>query len=149
MNSDLTDISLVLLLNRAARAGEQRFLQRFAEAGYPELRRRHAIVFDALASGGLRAADLALRLGTTPQAVTQLIADLEASGNIMRSPDPHDGRARLIKLTERGHQALAVCHAILDEIDQEVLQTIGATTLESTREALMAYICVFKDVADA
>lgn len=143
MSSDLTDISLVLLLNRAARAGEQRFLQRFAEAGYPELRRRHAIVFDALASGGLRAADLALRLGTTPQAVTQLIADLEASGDIMRIPDPRDGRARLIELTGRGHQALAVCHAILDEIDQEVLQIIGTTKINATRKALTAYIRVF------
>ncbi|WP_368664705.1 MarR family winged helix-turn-helix transcriptional regulator [Leucobacter celer] len=72
----------------------------------------------------------------TPQAVAQLVDDLENSGNVARTPDPADGRARRVTLTERGRHALQVCEAILDEMAQEAADIVGAGRLGDTRRVL-------------
>jgi DNA-binding MarR family transcriptional regulator len=42
------------------------------------------------------------RLGVTPRNVTKLVDGLEAEGLVRREPHPHDRRATVLRLTERG-----------------------------------------------
>ncbi|MFT4280606.1 MarR family winged helix-turn-helix transcriptional regulator [Microbacterium sp.] len=136
MNLDDSERRLVSQLGAVARMSERALLDRFAQAGYPELRRRHAALFQALADGGVRAKDLAVRLGMTPQAIAQLIDDLEGSGDVTRMPDRTDGRARLVVLTERGRRALHVCDTILDDMAREAAESIGRRRLREMQEVL-------------
>lgn len=49
--------------------------------------------------------ELAARLSVTKGAVTQLVVRLEAKELVTRSPHPHDSRAIVISLTEKGKEA--------------------------------------------
>jgi DNA-binding MarR family transcriptional regulator len=56
-----------------------------------------------LADGGdVRAADLADRLGLDKSTVSRQVTQMESLGLIQRVPDPQDGRARLIHITDEG-----------------------------------------------
>lgn len=58
--------------------------------------------------GAILMNELATRLGVTKGAVSQLIVRLEAKHLVTRSSYPHDSRATLISLTEKGKEAYKV-----------------------------------------
>ena len=51
---------------------------------------------------GSRLTELAERARMTKQSVGEVATDLEQRGYVERVPDPADGRAKIIRLTERG-----------------------------------------------
>jgi len=51
---------------------------------------------------GVRSGTLAERAGISPQAINQLLRNLEDLGYITRSDAPDEGRARIIRFTKRG-----------------------------------------------
>ncbi len=53
-------------------------------------------------SGALRGSDLASAVELDPSTVSRQVRDLAGAGLIDRSPDPVDGRATLLSLSERG-----------------------------------------------
>lgn len=73
-----------------------------AEAGYDDLREPHFQIFGNIRMGGIRLTELAERAQLSLAATSELVNDLVALGYLTRRPDPHDGRAKLIDLTERG-----------------------------------------------
>jgi DNA-binding MarR family transcriptional regulator len=54
------------------------------------------------AAGPLRPGDLAVREGVAAPTMTRIVAGLEEAGYVYRAPDPQDGRAVLVDLTEAG-----------------------------------------------
>ena len=58
----------------------------------------------------VRPGTLAERAGMCQQAMNQLIRSLESLGYIVRSDSPDEGRARIIRFTERGHAAYSKVH---------------------------------------
>jgi DNA-binding MarR family transcriptional regulator len=59
-------------------------------------------------------------------------------GYVERVPDPLDGRAKIIRLTDRGAEAKAVALEIFAEIEKEWAERIGPERVEALREALEA-----------
>lgn len=57
---------------------------------------------------GLRAARMAEQLGITAASLSDTLKTMEAHGWIERSPDPRDGRARLLRLSRKGHAQAAL-----------------------------------------
>jgi len=55
---------------------------------------------------GVRAVDVANRTTLHKSTLSRAIADLERLGLVARVRDPHDARARLVTLTERGRTAV-------------------------------------------
>lgn len=55
-------------------------------------------------AGDVRAGDLAERFGLDKSTVSRQIAQMETLGLITRVPDPLDGRARLIRVTDIGRE---------------------------------------------
>ena len=51
--------------------------------------------------GPMVARTLASRLGILQQSLTQILADLEATGLLTRSRDPADGRGHMLNLTQK------------------------------------------------
>ena len=61
-----------------------------------------AATLQALIDGDLRLSDLGKRLGIAPSTLTRNLARLEERGLIRKEPDPIDGRAQLVALTDAG-----------------------------------------------
>jgi DNA-binding MarR family transcriptional regulator len=71
--------------------------------------------------GELRCSALAARAGVDVSVVSRQIAALERTGHVARRPDPRDGRASLIGLTEAGRAALAATRAVRTSMAAEAL----------------------------
>jgi DNA-binding MarR family transcriptional regulator len=82
-------------------------------------------LFHYLREGGLRLTELAERTHTTKQALRYTINQLEAAGYVERVPDPTDGRAKIIRLTERGWEGRRVADEIIASIEHECVQKLG------------------------
>ena len=91
-----------LLLQRLSRDFEQRARATLQSRGHTRLQPSHQIVFASLGATGARLTALAARAGMTKQAMGQIVDDLERLGYIERSPDPADGRAKLVRFTPAG-----------------------------------------------
>jgi DNA-binding MarR family transcriptional regulator len=76
-----------------------------AAAGFDDLRPVHRPIVRNILNEA-RPTELAASLGLSKQAVNDILREFEAKGYITLEPDPDDGRAKRIKVTERG-QALA------------------------------------------
>ena len=87
---------------------------------------------------GTRLTELAERARMTKQSVGEVTSDLEQRGYVERVPDPSDGRAKIIRLTERGRAAQALGIGLIDEIEQEWAERFGAERVAALREALEA-----------
>ncbi len=74
----------------------------------------------------------------TKQSVGEVVSDLEKLGYAERVPDPSDGRAKIIRLTERGHVARAVGMELINELEQEWAERFGADRVAALRDALEA-----------
>jgi DNA-binding MarR family transcriptional regulator len=78
-----------------------------AEAGYGDVREPHFQIFGNIRMGGIRLTELAERAQLSLAAASELVNDLAALGYLTRRPDPADGRAKLIDLTNRGRDLMA------------------------------------------
>ncbi|QKZ22610.1 MarR family winged helix-turn-helix transcriptional regulator [Streptomyces chartreusis] len=99
-NSEAMALSAALL----AVAGEltQRINDGVVARGFEGVRPAHGFAFARLAPVGATATDLAVHLGVTKQAASQLVDEIVRKGYAERRPHPDDARARLVVLTERG-----------------------------------------------
>jgi DNA-binding MarR family transcriptional regulator len=99
-NSEAMALSAALL----AVAGDltQRIHDGVSARGFADLRPAHGFAFARLAPDGATVTDLAVHLGVTKQAASQLVDEIVRKGYAERRPHPEDARARLIVLTERG-----------------------------------------------
>jgi DNA-binding MarR family transcriptional regulator len=93
-------------------------------AGFPQ-KPSHSAVFAQMKPGGSRLTDLARGANMTPQAMGELVDELEELGYLERRPDPTDRRAKLIVLTERGSACIAAGIATVKGIEDRITKTLG------------------------
>lgn len=96
--------------------------------------------------GGLSSAQLARRAFVTPQAMNQIVAQLEAGALITRSPDPGNGRILRAELTEEGERRLGACEAAVDGIEAHMLNTLDPESVDRLREGLLACAVALRDL---
>lgn len=125
--------SLLPDLFRLARLLDETAVARVASTGAPRLRTSHTALLPHLDVEGTRLVDLAGRVGTSKQAVGQLVDDLEVLGIVERVADPEDGRARRIRLTRAGFQALLHGLGVLEQLERDLAKAIGRPSLERLR----------------
>lgn len=127
---------LPALLTGVKLAAIEKLHGRIAAAGHPEIRAGHGCVFGFIdLDNGSRLTDLAAGAGLTKQAVGEVVAELDRLGYVTRVPDPQDGRAKIIKLTDRGLDAVIKGRRIFEEIEREWAEQIGPELMASFREA--------------
>lgn len=105
---------------------QEEVYERVHAAGYSDLRPTHGCVFGTITPEGARLTDLAERAEMTKQAVGEVVSELEKMGYVERAPDPADGRAKIIRLTERGVAAWTLGHEVFDEIRGRWAERYGA-----------------------
>lgn len=132
---DRIERALTDLLRRA------RKLHAHAEYPHGSLERAAYVVLCRLREQGpMRLTDLAASVDLDPSTLSRQVSSAERAGLVVREPDEHDGRARRLRLTDTGEQALAqvraarraALHAVLAswspddaEIFAELLERFG------------------------
>jgi len=79
-----------------------------ARRGHPDLRPAHGFALQALGPHGATATEAGRRLGISKQAAGKTIDRLEALGYVKRADDDKDRRCKLVRITPRGLEALAM-----------------------------------------
>ena len=107
-----------------------------AAKGYPDIPATHTIVFAHVDTQGMRLSELAKRAQLTKQLVTYLVTAVEERGYVERVPDPRDGRAKIVRLTERGQQVAQVGSEIIASIEREWAASLGPEDMDELRSLL-------------
>jgi DNA-binding MarR family transcriptional regulator len=125
------------LLRVPAQAIHRRLIDELNAAGFAELRLPHMAVLQFPGPDGVRPGMLAERAGISKQAMNQLLRSLEALGYIARSDAPDEGRARIVRLTERGRAAYAKIHEILRDVEREWSTELGLEDFTRLKRLLL------------
>jgi len=129
------------LLREALRVANERFLALMAERGHERVAMRHLPVFGAVDREGTRITVVASRTEISRQAVGQLVHELEALGYLTLTPDPTDGRAQVVRLTERGVSFCTEGVEAARVLQAELTERIGdEATLDALRASLRRLI---------
>lgn len=118
----------------------QALARRVADAvvarGFTDYRATYAPVFQWCRPEGSRLTELAERAGVTKQSMGEIIDALEQRGYVERVPDPTDGRAILIRRTERGWEINRLAREVVDQVQQEWVQVLGPERFTALLEGL-------------
>jgi DNA-binding MarR family transcriptional regulator len=108
---------------------------RMSDAGFDDVREGHGCVFGFIdLEDGSRLTDLSERSGLTKQAVGEAVAELERKGYLKRVPDPLDGRAKIIQVTQRGRDAALTGRRLFAEIEAEWAERYGEERVAGLRD---------------
>jgi DNA-binding MarR family transcriptional regulator len=120
------------------RAMENRIFAALAAAGFDDFTLAQARLMQRLGPDGTRLTELAEAAQVTKQTVGFLVDQLERAGYVERTPDPRDGRARLVRVAERGAAAVQASMGVVAEIEARWAAHLGPTKAAQLREALTA-----------
>ena len=129
-------LNVGLLLYVPYRAMESHVFDGLAAAGFGDLTPAQARVFQRIAPAGSRLTDLAAQAGITKQSAGFLVDQLERAGYVERVPDPEDGRARLVRIAERGARSVEESRAIVTQVEAEWADHLGERRMVQLREIL-------------
>ena len=104
-------------------------------AGFPQ-KPSHSAVFAQIDPAGSRLSELARGADMTPQAMGELVDELESLGYVVRRPDPRDRRAKLIVLTKKGHACVAAARTTIEGLEEEIARRLGARGHRQLRRML-------------
>ncbi|HEX8208393.1 MAG TPA: MarR family transcriptional regulator [Solirubrobacteraceae bacterium] len=110
--------------------------ERLAERGFGDLRLAHATLGQHVADEGSRVTELAKLAQLSKPTVVYLVDELERLGYVTRVADPGDGRAKLVRLTERGLRAQDAGREIVGEIEQDWSRLLGVRDFATLRGLL-------------
>jgi DNA-binding MarR family transcriptional regulator len=130
----------VQLLFKAARLLNDRAIGRVRERTGKPVRLAHTTLLPHVDLAGTRLTTLAERLGVSKQAAGQLVDELVELGMLERAPDPNDARAKLVRFSKRGEQALFDGLEVLRELEDEIRTWVGESRTTALHAALAAIV---------
>jgi DNA-binding MarR family transcriptional regulator len=124
------------LLVQLTRVFQTELFERLVAAGLEDARVAHTHVTAFIKAEGSRLTDLAAQGRMTLPAMSELVDDLQRLGIVERRPDPSDGRAKLICLTDAGWEAMRVGHGVIAEIEANYAELVGTESFEAAAQTL-------------
>ena len=118
------------------RAMETRVFEELAAAGFADLTPAQARVFQRIAPEGSRLTDLPHRLRSPSRARASSSTSSERNGYVERVPDPADGRARLVRIAERGTRSVEASRGIVAQVEAEWTAHLGERRMTQLRRIL-------------
>ena len=104
------------------------------------IRPAHLQVFGTIKAEGTRLSDLASWSNMSLSSMAELVDDMERLGYLERRPDPRDGRAKLVCLTDAGWRAVRQGRGIIEEIEADWGQKLGEQHFQELCQALQALV---------
>ena len=136
-----TTTNIGFLLAKASQRFNDLLVERFAERGFPDVRASYGSVLVPLFErDGRRLGELAAVSRLSKQAITGLVRLCEEDGLVLRERDLDDGRAFRVSLSARGRRFRAVADEVLRELDEELVQSLGARKHDALVAALRGVI---------
>ena len=123
-------------LNLLAQAINRRVVETLHAQGFTDFRPAFHPVFQWCKPEGSRLSELAEMTGVTKSAMTQLIDVLVSLGYVERAPDPRDGRATLIRRTDRGWAVNRIAARVVEETQREWSMELGLEQFTRLLESL-------------
>ncbi len=117
-----------------------RIVEGVRTAGFSQ-RAAHSAVFANIdVTTGTRLTVLARRATMTPQAMGELVDDLERMGFVRRVPDRADRRAKLVVLTDRGRGSVEAAMTAIEVIEADLESLLGVRGVASLQAWLRRII---------
>lgn len=133
----MTEPTLARLFLDAHRSLVSDLVVELEERGWPGLRASQAtLVLNVDRRSGTRLTELARRAGVTKQAMMVVVDELEVHGLVRRTPDPEDGRAKVVRLTARGRTCAAECRRAMAAVEARARRAVGGRRHDGLRETL-------------
>jgi DNA-binding MarR family transcriptional regulator len=124
------------LLTQLTRLFQTELFERLVAAGLENARVPHTHVTAYIKADGSRLTELAAQARMTLPAMSELVDDLQRLGIVERRPDPSDGRAKLICLTEAGWEAMRTARHAIAQIEGDYAETVGDERFEQAAQTL-------------
>jgi DNA-binding MarR family transcriptional regulator len=124
------------LLTQLTRLFQTELFDRLLAAGLTHARVPHTHVTAYIKAEGSRLTELAAQARMTLPAMSELVDDLQRLGIVERRPDPSDGRAKLICLTDAGWEAMHTARRVIGEIEAGYARLVGAERFEAAAHTL-------------
>jgi DNA-binding MarR family transcriptional regulator len=96
----------------------------------------HSAVFGQIGPQGMRLTDLARGANITPQSMGQIVDELEHLGYVVRTADPADRRAKIIKLTKDGEKVARQGTTTIQGIEGRLTELLGVRDYNKLRAIL-------------
>jgi DNA-binding MarR family transcriptional regulator len=135
--------NLGLLLFIPYRFMESAVLAELKSHGH-ELPLNQARVFQRIAPGGSRLAELAEAAQISKQTLGSIVDQLERAGYVRRVPDPEDARARLVTVTAKGQELVELSVPVVRHIEAAWETHLGRDRTQQLRQTLAA-LCEITD----
>lgn len=113
-----------------------RMLAGLHERGFTDLVAAHLDVFQYPGPENQRPLELATQTRMTKQALNYLLGQLQQLGYLTREADNKDQRSKRIRLTPKGHAAIKAIREIVQHVEREWEQQLGARKFAQLRELL-------------
>jgi DNA-binding MarR family transcriptional regulator len=130
------ELNTAVLMYIPYRHAENEVLRTIAAAGFDDLTLAQARICARIGPDGIRLTALAEQAQVTKQTAQVLVDQVERLGYVERVPDPTDGRARLIRLAERGRAVQRVARRAERRLDREWTAHLGVRRMAALRAAL-------------
>jgi DNA-binding MarR family transcriptional regulator len=124
-------------LAKASQRWNELLYEEFSARGFGEVRPAYgSILLPLFEEDGLRMGALAARARLSKQTMTTVIRLMEEAGLVTREPDPHDGRAILVRLTARSRQFAPVAGQVVAELEGRVARRLAPDAYRALRAGL-------------
>lgn len=127
------------LLSNALHHFEERVIELLQAAGHDEVKQSHINATRNLDVAGTRLTEMAQRAAMTKQSMSELVLQIEGRGLVVRTPDPSDGRARIVRFTPAGLKWLRDFRDAVRIAEAEMAAQIGTEALAAMKDALIRY----------
>lgn len=130
-------LNLGLLLFIPYRFMESAVLAALKEHGH-DMPLNQARVFQRINPDGSRMAELAEAAQLSKQTIGSIVDQLERSGYVRRERDPQDARGRLVRITAKGQEAIALTIPVVRRIEADWQAHLGRARTRQLRDCLEA-----------
>lgn len=130
-----SELNTGLLLYIPYRWLENRVMAALVEAGCDITPAQMKIV-QRIGPDGTRLTDLAEQAQVTKQTAGFLVDQLAKAGWVERVPDPSDKRARLVRISAKGQEAIPVANAAVAAVEAEWEAHLGTKRMTELRRTL-------------
>ncbi|WP_127904436.1 MarR family winged helix-turn-helix transcriptional regulator [Solirhodobacter olei] len=136
-DNDLPPVQIGALLRWALHEIRDRIYSGVVEAGFDDVRPPHVTLFRWPGPDGRRPTEVGADVRISKQRINDLLRDLERLGYLALETDPTDSRARLIRLTERGHRLHQTAIGAHAAVEAEWAARVGHRRYEALRDTLI------------
>jgi DNA-binding MarR family transcriptional regulator len=109
---------------------------RLRARGFHGVTGSNSVVLKVLAPEGERITEVARKAGITKQSMGYLVEQLEAGGIVERVPDPSDGRAQIVRRTEKGWAYNRSAAEEVARLEEEQARLLGPEKFEALKALL-------------